>query len=208
MVKEGLANLVGNRDDMEQEFNIPECPICFSTYDNVFKTPLLLPCSHTFCMECLSKLCVFQKELESFCCPMCRAAVTIPIGSIPKLPPNMEVVSQFPPWMGQLQEVWMEGSKLCWKKGYGEGYVATSQNTVSQYPPEPEDNVIVTIYLLGVGPATPHFSQTRNLVMIPRQPRYHRFNIMVRNYGCILWIFITCMVILFLTVFFPTYLHL
>uniref|UniRef100_A0A8C5R4S5 RING-type domain-containing protein n=1 Tax=Leptobrachium leishanense TaxID=445787 RepID=A0A8C5R4S5_9ANUR len=160
-------------ETQEKESCIPECSICFSTYDNVFKTPLLLPCSHTFCMECLSKLCVFKREHETFCCPMCRAAVTIPPGGVPKLPPDMLVVSQFPLWMGQLQEVWMEGSKLCWKKGSG------------------EDNLVVTIYLLGVGTAAPHFSQTRNLVEIPRQPHYHRCSVLFRNYACIIWIFIT-----------------
>ncbi|KAM4664523.1 uncharacterized protein O3C94_012598 [Discoglossus pictus] len=190
---------------MELEYTIPECPVCFSTYDNIFRTPLLLPCSHTFCMECLSKICVFQKELEAFCCPMCRAAVTIPQGGVPKMLPNMSIVAMFPPWMSQLQDVWLEGSKLCWKKEYGQSYVTPTQNTVAQYPPEPEDNVIITIYLLGPGSA--HFSNPRDLVRIPRQFHYHRCNILFRNYGCIIWIFICCIILLFFMVFFPMYLR-
>ncbi|KAM8934776.1 RING finger protein 223-like [Pelodytes ibericus] len=193
---------------MEPESNLPECPICFANYDNIFKTPLLLPCTHTFCMECLSKLCIFQKELETFCCPMCRAAVTIPPGGVPKLPPNMAVVSQFPPWMGCLQDVWVEGSKLCWRKGQAEGYVSKTQNTVAQYPPDSGDNVVITVYLLGVGPSAGPFSNPGNLVMIPRQARYHRCNLMLRNYACITWIFILCVLLLFFIIFFPTYLRL
>ncbi|KAM4697176.1 E3 ubiquitin-protein ligase RNF183-like [Rhinophrynus dorsalis] len=190
---------------MEQEYNVPECPICFATYDNVFKTPLLLPCSHTFCMECLSKLCVFHKEMDTFSCPMCRASVTIPAGGIPKLPPDMSIVSQFPPWIGQLQNVWMEGSKLCWRKEHDQSYVTRTQTTVSQYPPGPEDNVIITTFLLGQ--STSHFSHPGDLVIIPQQPHYHRCNFLLRNYGCFIWVFLCGVLLIFFTVFFPTYLH-
>ncbi|XP_073414406.1 RING finger protein 223-like [Dendrobates tinctorius] len=191
---------------MELEYSVPECPICFATYDNVFKTPLLLPCSHTFCMECLSKLCIFQKELETFCCPMCRAVVTIPTGGIPQLPPNMNIVAQFPPWMGALQKVWMEGSKLCWKKGYGHNYIMSTPNTLSYFPPGQEQDVVISVHLLS--PIQPRFSQPGDLVVVPRQPHYHRCNLMLRNYGCILWVLICCIILLFFMVFFPTYLRL
>ncbi|KAG9464843.1 hypothetical protein GDO78_019302 [Eleutherodactylus coqui] len=188
---------------MEQEYSVPECSICFASYDNVFKTPLLLPCSHTFCMECLSKLCVFQKELETFCCPMCRAVVTIPPGGVPQLPANMNIVSRFPPWMGELQKVWMEGSKLCWKKRYNHNYVTSTPNTVSHFP---QEESIVIVYLLT--PAQPGFPQSGDLLMVPQQPPYHRCNVMLRNYGCILWVFICCIILLFFLVFLPTYLRL
>ncbi|OCT66906.1 hypothetical protein XELAEV_18038188mg [Xenopus laevis] len=190
---------------MEQELNVPECPICFVPYDNVFKTPLILPCSHTFCLECLSKLCVFQRELDTFFCPLCRALVTIPPGGIPKLPPNMSLVSQFPPWMGQLQEVWMEGSKLCWRKRGDQSYVTTTQNSVSQFPGGPEENMIITIYLLG--PTTSHFTQPGDLVRIPQSLPHHRCSFCLRNYAFVLWIFICCVILLFIMIFFPTYIH-
>ncbi|XP_040260863.1 RING finger protein 223-like [Bufo bufo] len=190
--------------DMEPEHPVPECPICFVTYDNIFKTPLLLPCSHTFCMECLSKLCIFQKELETFCCPMCRAVVTIPPGGVPHLPPNMGIVSRFPPWLGELQKVWMEGSKLCWKKDNGQNCVTSTQNTLAHFPPGQDENMVISVFLLS--PAQPHFSRPGDLVIVPRQPHYHRCDLILRNYGCILWIFICCILMLFFVVFFPTYL--
>ncbi|XP_075042413.1 uncharacterized protein LOC142101883, partial [Mixophyes fleayi] len=190
---------------MEQEYVIPECPICFATYDNVFRTPRLLPCSHTFCTECLCKLCVFQKELETFCCPMCRAVVAIPPGGIPHLPPNMNIVSRYQPWMGQIQNVWVEGSKLCWKKGYGQSYIRNTQNSLSHVPPGEEDNVIIVVYLLGRTQS--RSSQPADLVGIPRQPQYHRCNLLFRNYGCIMWIFICCIMVFFFMVFFPIYLR-
>ncbi|XP_066466986.1 RING finger protein 223-like [Tiliqua scincoides] len=95
---------------------IPECPVCYLSYDNAFNTPLLLPCAHTFCLECLAKLCAFLKESQSFQCPLCREAVPIPRGGVPKLPANMAIVQHFPPGMRERQEVWLDGFRLCWLK--------------------------------------------------------------------------------------------
>ncbi|CAJ0968518.1 unnamed protein product [Ranitomeya imitator] len=126
---------------MELEYSVPECPICFATYDNVFKTPLLLPCSHTFCMECLSKLCIFQKELETFCCPMCRAVVTIPTGGIPKLPPNMNIAARFPPWM-----VWRCGDDMATVPSDPEEHIGSLLECPICYVPY--DNVFKTPLIL------------------------------------------------------------
>ncbi|KAM4661970.1 RING finger protein 223-like [Discoglossus pictus] len=95
-----------------------ECPICYFSYDNIFRTPLLLPCSHTFCMECLSRLCLFIKHTQDFPCPLCRTLAQVPPGGVPKMQPNPDIVVQFPPEMQQLQDVWLDGRKLCWvRKG-------------------------------------------------------------------------------------------
>ncbi|XP_053329141.1 E3 ubiquitin-protein ligase RNF186-like [Spea bombifrons] len=96
--------------------SLTECPICYAFYDNVFKTPLRLPCSHTFCMECLSRLCLFLKQSQNFPCPLCRTSAQIPPGGVPKMQPNVDIVSRFPPAMQKLQEVWVDGHKLCWMK--------------------------------------------------------------------------------------------
>ncbi|MEE6504749.1 hypothetical protein FKM82_005328 [Ascaphus truei] len=101
-------------DQGEHLENLPECPICYFSYDNIFKTPLLLPCLHTFCMECLSRLCLFLKQSQDFPCPLCRTLAHIPHGGVPNMQPNLDIVAQFPPAMQDLQEVWVEGHKLCW----------------------------------------------------------------------------------------------
>ncbi|CAM5163068.1 unnamed protein product, partial [Eretmochelys imbricata] len=96
--------------------SIPECPICYGPYDNIFQRALLLPCAHTFCLECLARICVFVKQAQTFPCPLCRAHVPVPDGGIPKLPPNMDIMTQFPPWLQTLQELRLDGDRLCWIK--------------------------------------------------------------------------------------------
>lgn len=107
------ANQTGQE---ETHASAPECPICYLAYNNVFNTPLLLPCSHTFCLECLARLCAFLKPNQTFCCPLCRESIPVPQEGVPSLPANMEIVQQFPPWMQELEEVWMDGFHLCWLK--------------------------------------------------------------------------------------------
>lgn len=103
-----------NEPEPEEDLkNSLECPICYITYDNIFKTPLLLPCSHTFCMQCLSRLCLFLKKSQDFPCPLCRNLAQIPPEGIPKIKPNLDIVAHMPPEMQNLQEVWLSGYKLC-----------------------------------------------------------------------------------------------
>ncbi|KAJ6652062.1 hypothetical protein lerEdw1_015265 [Lerista edwardsae] len=95
---------------------LPECPVCYLPYDPAFHTPLLLPCAHTFCLECLARLCAFLKENQSFQCPLCRGSVAVPPGGAPRLPANPAIVQLFPPGMREPQEVWLDGFRLCWLK--------------------------------------------------------------------------------------------
>lgn len=101
------------RGQEEAELSIPECPICYLFYDNIFNAPLLLTCSHTFCLECLARLCVFLKQDQTFQCPLCRETISLPWGGVPKLPVNMDIIQQLPPWMQELHEVWVDGFRLC-----------------------------------------------------------------------------------------------
>nr|XP_022306576.1 uncharacterized protein LOC111112968 isoform X1 [Crassostrea virginica] len=54
------------------------CPICFES----FKTPRYLPCSHTFCHNCLSSYilstCKSKENPVGFPCPLCRQFVPAP----------------------------------------------------------------------------------------------------------------------------------
>ncbi|XP_074509261.1 tripartite motif containing 35-28 [Sebastes fasciatus] len=58
-------------EDMPEEEEAPlrkdlTCPVC----QGIFQDPVLLPCSHSFCRECLQKSIEFNKN-----CPLCREVV-------------------------------------------------------------------------------------------------------------------------------------
>ncbi|XP_055359461.1 E3 ubiquitin-protein ligase RNF183 [Betta splendens] len=83
-------------DDVEDT----ECAVCFCTYDNTFKTPKLLACGHTFCLECLARINVTSPELKSLSCPVCRELTRLPHGQdLPRLDNNQDIIGKLPPDM-------------------------------------------------------------------------------------------------------------
>ncbi|OCT65200.1 hypothetical protein XELAEV_18041439mg [Xenopus laevis] len=144
-----MATEIADPDPEGQLRSATECPICYSSYDNIFKTPLKLPCAHTFCMECLCRLSLFIKHLQQFPCPLCRTVAVIPTGGVPKLPPNFDIVAQLPPDMQNLQEVWMEGHKLCWMRNKDSNVHRSSLVTV-QLLSNPTDNNAIQEGLVAV----------------------------------------------------------
>jgi len=89
-----------------------ECIVCFCSYDNVFKTPKLLACGHTFCLECLARINVSSPEVTSLSCPMCREPTQIPHGrDLPQLGNNLAVFRKLPPEMQRALSVRFKRSK-------------------------------------------------------------------------------------------------
>lgn len=73
-----------------------ECAICFSQFNNVFRTPKMLQCKHTFCLECLARMNVKSSEPDAIHCPLCRGVTPLPDLGLPKLETNPTVLSYLP----------------------------------------------------------------------------------------------------------------
>ncbi|XP_040899571.1 E3 ubiquitin-protein ligase RNF183 [Toxotes jaculatrix] len=84
----------------ENDVEDTECAVCFCSYDNVFKTPKLLACGHTFCLECLARINVTSSELKTLSCPVCRELTELPHGQdLPRLGNNQDIIGKLPPDM-------------------------------------------------------------------------------------------------------------
>lgn len=96
------------QDDMEDI----ECAVCFCTYDNVFKTPKLLACGHTFCLECLARINVTSAELKTLSCPVCREVTKLPHGQdLPRLGNNLDIIDKLPADMHRALSIRFQRSK-------------------------------------------------------------------------------------------------
>jgi len=64
--------------------DITSCSICLET----FKEPKVLPCIHTFCLQCLDTYYEDKDPNEETTCPLCRKLFLIPLGGVQNLPNN------------------------------------------------------------------------------------------------------------------------
>nr|XP_057909375.1 E3 ubiquitin-protein ligase RNF183 [Doryrhamphus excisus]XP_057909376.1 E3 ubiquitin-protein ligase RNF183 [Doryrhamphus excisus] len=96
----------------ENDVEETECAICFCSYDNIFRTPKLLACGHTFCLECLARINVTSAEVKTLTCPVCREVTDIPHGQdLPRLGNNEDIIGRLPPEMQRAKSIRFKRSK-------------------------------------------------------------------------------------------------
>lgn len=79
-----------NYEDFNESFLT--CGTCLCVYDGSEHTPKLLPCSHTVCLHCLTRIAASHiRDNNTFRCPICRELITIPRGGVAALPPSFLV---------------------------------------------------------------------------------------------------------------------
>lgn len=97
-------NLVFDEERFEETFL--KCLICRENFDSSEKSPKMLPCHHTFCLDCLRQMFrvegEFRQNLSSafrqmplavkICCPSCRDAMILSDAEIVRLPNDHTVV--------------------------------------------------------------------------------------------------------------------
>lgn len=102
----------GDRRPDEDDQEDTECNVCFCSYDNVFKTPKLLACGHTFCLECLARINVTSQEIKTLTCPMCRELTELPHGrDLPRLGTNQLIIHRLPAEMQRALSIRFKRSK-------------------------------------------------------------------------------------------------
>ena len=173
----------------------PECSICYNTYDNVFKTPKQLACTHTFCLECLSRLMAASADRDDgrISCPFCRSLTAIPERGPPALTTSQEVLSKLPIHQQREEAVWLEDGRLCYKSPLDASAAATSAGSA------PDFCVCIDIGAAsskqggaGGGGEAPSQTQTRGLGLLERMTDWKR-----------LLLFIVLMVMLVVIVLWP-----
>ncbi|XP_045174734.2 E3 ubiquitin-protein ligase TRIM56-like [Mercenaria mercenaria] len=64
-----------------------DCSICLSA----FKDPKILPCFHTFCLQCLDEYVIRNEQTGKFECPLCRVDTEIPVGGVKSFQSNFYI---------------------------------------------------------------------------------------------------------------------
>jgi len=68
---------------------LTECSICTETYTD----PRVLPCVHTYCLECIREWSKDKQPGDQLACPLCRKEFTLPGNGVEDLPKNFFVTN-------------------------------------------------------------------------------------------------------------------
>ena len=68
-----------------------QCDICAEDYDNVHRLPKCLPCGHTFCLSCLTRVHLGSLTGTTIRCPTCRKSYAL--HSVDSIATNFAVLS-------------------------------------------------------------------------------------------------------------------
>lgn len=87
------VTLVSTMETLEEDLT---CSVCYS----LFSDPRVLPCSHTFCLNCLDNLLKVSNNSNNSIwrplrlplkCPNCRSVVELPLAGLEALPSNVSL---------------------------------------------------------------------------------------------------------------------
>ncbi|XP_061460149.1 E3 ubiquitin-protein ligase RNF183 [Rhineura floridana] len=91
-----------------------DCPVCWNPYDNTFRTPKVLHCQHSFCIECLAHLSLVSPAQNRLQCPLCRQPTVLPSDQpVTELPTDDAVLRRL---HLEPKHIVLEGRQLCLKE--------------------------------------------------------------------------------------------
>jgi len=84
----GKAGITGSKDEVRED-KLTKCRLC----GEMFNDPRMLPCLHTFCLQCLENvdlpLTSTSRSPGELTCPCCREEFPLPVGGLGRLPLNV-----------------------------------------------------------------------------------------------------------------------
>ncbi|XP_020821317.1 E3 ubiquitin-protein ligase RNF183 [Phascolarctos cinereus] len=101
-----MAEKLGNEPEAE-------CPVCWNSFNNTFRTPKVLDCRHSFCIECLAHLSLVSSSRHRLLCPLCRQPTVLasdrPVTDLPTDAAVLTLLRLEP------KHIILEGRHLCFK---------------------------------------------------------------------------------------------
>ena len=79
--------IAGSLDTAELKEKFLHCALCLE----MFTEPKVLPCQHTFCLDCLQKYVKTRTGKKSVPCPLCNTFAKIPQNKVECLPNNFDI---------------------------------------------------------------------------------------------------------------------